>query len=145
MVKVSFVGWSVKYDEWLPRTSIRLARLNSRSYGLRGKGVVAVSEADQELVVDDADDPPGVWAVRRRGARTSALLVENVTFFGRSHGFTVFLNRINGDPPIPIPIVCRCTRARMHGALASLFGRRARMAAPGRPVVNWSHCGHHVP
>ena len=140
-VKVSFVGWSCKYDEWVPRTSPGLARLNSRSYGLRGKGAVAVTEADQELVVDDADDPAGVWAVRRRGARTSALLVENVAFFGQIHGFNTFVTRIGSDPPIPITIV----RGGSSHVQRFLCDTCVIMlpAAPRRIVVDQSHSEHH--
>lgn len=64
-VKLSFLGWSTYYDEWLPITSPRIADLNTRSHGRRGSGKVTVALTEQQLAVNDDDDPEDVVAVVR--------------------------------------------------------------------------------
>ena len=64
-VKISFLGWPCAYDEWLPVSSRRMAELNTRSQGRRGNGAVVVALTDQQLEVDDDNDPEDAVAVVR--------------------------------------------------------------------------------
>jgi hypothetical protein len=51
-VKLHYLGWGAKYDEWVPLDSVRLDRLNYRSVGRRGTAVAETFESEQER------DPP---------------------------------------------------------------------------------------
>uniref|UniRef100_A0A7S1G6F9 UBP34/UBP24/USP9X/USP9Y-like ARM repeat region domain-containing protein n=1 Tax=Bicosoecida sp. CB-2014 TaxID=1486930 RepID=A0A7S1G6F9_9STRA len=101
---VSFVGWASKYDEWLPTTSTRIAPLNSRSMGAKGKLASHSLEPDAALAVDDADDPDTVFALRRPGETYSHFLIDLVQWFGQNNGFMVLLARVQALEPTPIPI-----------------------------------------
>jgi hypothetical protein len=115
--QISFLGWGSRFDEWLPVTSPRVAKLNSRSRCMRGMLVADVAVFDQELVVsDDAEDPDGVIAVLRKGVRRSTFLVENMNvFFGVHNGAGIILQRLaKMDLPLALEVRTRAAVAQPH-------------------------------
>ncbi len=109
--QVSYIGWGSKLDEWLPASSPRLARFNSRANGARGMVYVDNVVFDEELVVlGDEADPLDAVAVGRPFPRRSSFLVANVAYFlGPAQGAARFLARLKDmENPIPLDVRCVC-------------------------------------
>lgn len=95
-----FTGWSSKYDEWIPKTSNRLAKFNTRA---SGAGVFV-----DEIPVDDSDDPSidSIFAVYRGVNFGGHHLVQLINYFGQIGGFSAILDRIcDKENVIPVNIL----------------------------------------
>ena len=127
-------------DEWLPASSPRLAKLNTKSNGSRGILFPDNVVFDQEIVVNgDESDPVDVCAVLRPVPRRSAYHVANLNHFLGSgcNGAARFMARVK-DMENPIPLDVRC----LH--VPCLTNRRGAPWLAHAPCVVgvWCVAGH---
>jgi len=105
---IQFLGWSTRFNDWIPRSSSRLAEIDTKSYGHLGRDAYKnMTNADRAWAeplprIDDTlDGDKKVYGVKRAGRTTSSLLLENLRFFGENRGFSVLLQRLESKslPP----------------------------------------------
>ncbi len=115
--QVHLIGWGSKFDEWLPTSSPRLAKLFTRSHGCRGILVVDNVMFDQELTaVDDSLDAADAVAIVRQLPRRSSILIGFINYYMSEKGLNVanrLLHRLhNLESPVvpdvrcPPPVLC---------------------------------------
>ena len=110
-LKVTFVGWPSKYDEWLLRSSPRIAPINSKSRGKRGNNATHLPRFDQELVVHNTSQDPDGFAVRRKELQQSAYFLHNLNMWGESGGFDSTLARLSNTDPMSFQAMLHLTTA----------------------------------
>jgi len=127
-----YVGWSSRYDEWIPVTSSRVQRLRavSRFYKVAGK---AQMQYELGNIIDENDvifntDTFSQWAVHREFSVFSKLkfFPDFINEFGTRGGFKKILKLFNGelkDTPLTIRHIFFITEflAKINPLLARQF------------------------
>jgi ubiquitin C-terminal hydrolase len=97
---VHYDGWGSRYDEWLPRTSARLAEWKSLAKGGRESGGVSVPTSERRI--EDAEDPDDVCALFRGKDWSSYFIVVNTNYFDEQGGYDKVLSRIESKESLSI-------------------------------------------
>lgn len=103
-VRVAFIGWPEKYDEWLDVMSDRLAPLDSKSYGKRGE--LAIRKEIKFVVPQAKPADPGLFAVQTHPQFYSKYYVGVVQSFGEQGGFDMICRRLQVEE-LPLPLLTR--------------------------------------
>ena len=104
VVKVSYDGWSSRYDEWLSITSDRIAQFKSKALGGQEAGGVSGSGVFLSREFDDSSDSDDQFAVFRGKEWGSYLLTEKINYFGSQGGFDFLIQRILQRPAQALPV-----------------------------------------
>lgn len=103
-VRVAFIGWPEKYDEWIDVSSDRLALLDTRSLGKRGE--LAVRKEIKFVVHQAKLTDTEEYAANTQPAFYSRYYVGVVQSFGQLGTFNVISKRLQHQE-LPLPLIMR--------------------------------------
>ena len=92
-----YIGWSRRFDEWIPLWSPRIAKLHSYTWRKYNKGLRKV-----KAVIYDSADPKIkgnnlIYAVLRPRLNKSSLLIECLNLFGSEGGYDKILSLLTNE------------------------------------------------
>jgi len=125
MVKITYDGWGNQYDEWLPRSSDRLAAHLSIAKGGREAGGVSAASSASSKSFDDSEDPEDQAVVFRGRTFNSYTSVQLMQYFAQIGGFDSLLARLSPShtDPASAPLVRKITEAihKCHNSFTRPF------------------------